>query len=148
VRVIQLDVFTHNAAALALYHKLGFVSGDQSVWWLRDLTPQQESEDLTFEQLPLALASLEKYGFCELTGKASGRSFRLGVMGTRVLRCFDAQHFLDHRLLTNVAAVFPHLREALAILPATDHSPDLLAREINRSVRMSWAVSPPLQELQ
>ena len=147
-QVLELDVFTHNEAALALYHKLGFVSGDQNVWWLRDLTPQPEPENLSFEQLPLSLASLERYGFCELTGKASGRSFHMGVMGTTVLRCFDAKDFLDYRLLTNVAAVFPRLREALAILPAADHSPEHLAREINRSVRMTWAVSPPPQELQ
>ena len=124
------------------------MAGKQNIWWLRDLTPLPEPEDLSFDQLPAALASLEKYGFCELTGTASGRSFRLGLIGHRVLRCFDAQHFLDHRLLMNVAAVFPLLRQTLVILPSADDSPDPQAREINRSVRMTYVVSSTPQELQ
>lgn len=147
VHALQLDVFTHNEPALALYRKLGFISGDQNVWWLRDLKAASKSEDLSFDQFPQALAALEKYGFCELTGTMSGRSFRLGLMGTRVLRCFSILEFANHHLSENVAAVLPRLNQVLAILPATDRSPDPQAREINRSVRMAWVVPPRKQEL-
>ncbi|WP_407571571.1 GNAT family N-acetyltransferase [Deinococcus altitudinis] len=146
-RTVQLDVFTHNSPALALYRKLGFVSGEQNVWWIQDLNASASPQPISFSHLPTALASLEQYGFCELSGNARGHPFRLGIMGERVLRCFDAQLFADTPILASVAATFPQLREVLAILPDTGLPPAPQAREINRSVRMTWALPPHAQEL-
>lgn len=135
VRCVGLDVFADNEAALGLYGSMGFRETARQVWW-RAPVPSG-STPIALHGLPASLASLERYGFCELAGEHEGRRFRLGRMGGAVLRAFSGDDYDDVRLLARLAETFPELREVFVVLP-DGVTPRLAGAEpFNIAIRMS-----------
>lgn len=114
-RQIDLFVFADNAPALALYAKLGFAQDSEMGWFVRALPPADGSGTLIVRNLPVATASFDRFGFCEMQAGFGGRDIRVGRIGDSVLRCFSQKDFADDALLARLAAAFPSAREALFI---------------------------------
>lgn len=136
---VELDVFASNAAALALYRKLGFSDVAQDVWQARDMPPASpESSPIIIDGFQSGMASLQSFGFGEFFVDWAGRSRRLGRMDDTVLRCFDAEDFADDGLLIAMRTAFPDLNEVLLIgsAQAQDLGKPDDARVVNRSIRM------------
>ncbi len=102
---IQLDVFSENVPARALYKKLGFVEAEQSHWVTREMPAAAGHATIT--NLPYAHAAFERYGFCELEVKTTGVARKLGRLGHGVIRAFDVAAFDEDELLASVRTQFP-----------------------------------------
>jgi len=134
-RKIELDVFEDNVSAIALYHKLGFEQTGETMWFTRPLPPPApRANPIELANFALSLAAFERYGFCELHLDGHEPTAKVGLIGDRVLRCFDTACFADDDLLGRLRAIFPGADEALLIgsIPL-----DCTARQINRSLHMS-----------
>lgn len=137
---MRLDVFAHNAPALALYRKLGFEEEASTVWWRRPLPALQTSPGgLQFHNWPQALAMQEKYGFCEYQFGFQGENCKVGRLGERVLRCGSVDDFTNDQMLSALREAFPELQEALLIAPEGP-SPSAGSEAFNRLLRLSWTV--------
>jgi GNAT superfamily N-acetyltransferase len=128
---IDLQVFTSNEAALALYRRLGFDSGDQTVWYTRELPAPVAGAPIVAHNLPFALAAFRRFGFCEYNTSVDGEPIRVGRIGPGVLRLFDAGRFDDVSLLARLAHAFPDAREALIIAPDGLTLGDVASRSIH-----------------
>lgn len=134
VASVGLDVFADNEPARALYASMGFREVSRQVWW-RAPVPAG-STPVALDGLPAALASLERYGFCEVAGDDTGRSFRFGRMGGSVLRAFSGDDYDDADLVARLVATFPELREVYAVLPDDVTPRHPAAEPFNTAIRM------------
>jgi ribosomal protein S18 acetylase RimI-like enzyme len=133
---MELDVFDESKAAIALYDRLGFSPAGRQVWSTRTLP--LATSPASVPRIKDAVASLERYGFCDFTVAGSVPEHTFGIMGGRVLRCFDTHDFADASTLSALRAAFPSLEEALVITGETDQPcPSAGATVINQSTRMS-----------
>lgn len=146
---VGLDVFEANAPARALYESMGFDPGDVQVWWRApvpaDPVPTRPGDPSpVLSALPVALAALDRFGFCELSGTWDGRGLRLGRLGTSVLRLFSPEDFDDAALLRSLVREFPELTDTFGILPA-HHQPTVEGAEpFNRVISMTTSDVPRL----
>ncbi|NEN05462.1 GNAT family N-acetyltransferase [Diaminobutyricibacter tongyongensis] len=115
---VKLDTFRDNSAARALYARWGFTVESASCWVTRALP--HATDPLPISALAVSLAAYEVYGFCELNVVSSERPVRVGLMGDRVLRCFDRATFEDDAILGGVSAVFGRLDTAFAVVAESE----------------------------
>lgn len=113
-RSIALDVFEDNGPALGLYGRLGFKRTVQNAVWSRRRLPVAQGS-ISVRDGVAAAASLDRYGFCEMTGADERGEFQFGIIGTSVIRCRDADLFDDDTRLGSIRALFPAVTEALFI---------------------------------
>lgn len=127
---LQLDVFSSNDAARALYHKLGFIEGDSRYWSTRPIPRSAPCPPLAVADLPITLACLERHGFAMCRIEREEGQLHIGLLGSGVARFQSAANFNDDCLLSSLARVFPGLERALLIsdpserelfCPDTDH---------------------------
>jgi ribosomal protein S18 acetylase RimI-like enzyme len=144
---VALDVFADNVPARTMYDAMGLVDGETQQWWRWPLPAPAATDagpDLVVHGLAASLASLHRYGFCELSGDLDGRSVRCGRMGRKVLRLFGAVDADDPDLAVAIAGAFPDITEAFTVLPE-GHRPDVPGAEaFNRVVRMTTDDVPRL----
>lgn len=149
LHTVALDVFEDNEPARAMYAAMGFEKGDVQVWWQAPIAAVAAAEGTAAEPvalagLPLALAALERYGFCELSGTLAGHDVRCGRIGPGVLRLFSAEEFDDVDLAASLARDFPELTTTFGVLPAS-HQPSAVGAEaFNRVIRMTTRDLPRL----
>lgn len=151
LRTVGLDVFETNAPARAMYEAMGFEDGDALEWWRAPVPTDALPTDtlptdavLALDALPLALAALARYGFCELSGTWAGRTVRVGRLGASVMRVFSPEDFEDVALLAAVAREFPGLTDTFGVLPAGHHPTVEGAEPFNRVIRMTATDLPRL----
>jgi len=132
---LDLDVFEENEPAIHLYEQLGFAGMDRSLWLTRHLPAPAEGNAQPVNPAG-ALAAYVRYGFCEMPVRYNARSHRLGRIGARTLRCFEAEDFGDEALLAAVRHLLPELDIALLISPA-DQAQRWNGQNVNVSRRMS-----------
>lgn len=143
---LELEVLRHNTSAINTYLRLGFAQVDGERTWLKRPLPMPATCSSTRLEMS-ALAVYEpmhaSYGFSELPVRWSGRDVRLGRIGAGVLRCFDADAFLDEALLSAVRRVFPNLTEAFLILDGA-HEPISFdnATVVAQTMRMARVLGP------
>ena len=115
VTALDLDVFTSNGPANALYNKFGFSSGPRTAWVARDLPPATAAEGIV--DFAVQDAAHEAYGFSRFT--TDGSHFPpadFGHIGESILKCFSAQQFVDDDVLGRMSASLPGTTEAFAIV--------------------------------
>ncbi|MEV0005030.1 GNAT family N-acetyltransferase [Micromonospora sp. NPDC050980] len=143
VRTVQLDVFTDNAPARALYDRLGFAVESTSTWWVADLARDglAPAADVRLDGLHTARAWLDTYGFAEFAVVTESGPVRLGRPSARVLRCFDPATLRQPALLAAACQEFPEVDRVLVMTPGGDAPPSAVGelRAVNRSLRMSTA---------
>lgn len=132
---LDLDVFEDNEPAVRLYQHMGFIGMGRSLWLTRPL-PVPAAEVVQPINPAGAIAAHARYGFCEMPVHRNGRQHRLGRIGVRTLRCFEAEDFGDEALLAAVRHLLPELETALVILPA-EQAGRWNGQEVNASRRMS-----------
>lgn len=139
LRELQLDVFQDNAPALSFYQKLGF-RPISSVTWVTRPMPRSVGA-VRIQSLPVAIASLRAYGFCELEVINGTASTKVGLIGQKVVRCFSVEAFDDDELLCGLRGHFPGADTVLAILPAAAMGNVLSNHEIiQRADRMKLSL--------
>ena len=132
---VELDVFDESHAALRMYDSLGFEAMSRQVWVARALPPA--SAPIAIPSIKDVHASLQVYGFCDLTLGPPTTERRFGILGKRTLRCFGAADIGDDATLASLRGSFPALTSAFTIAPEGAEG-DLPSHEvINRSTRLS-----------
>lgn len=132
---VTLDVFTDNAAARALYDRLGFTEESQRSWYVRPL-PAPTTPPVVLNGAE-AVAAHTRYGFSNLTVSTATGLRTLGRTGDGVLRCRAVDDFADDELLASVRACFPGLTEALVIVPGSGEQPQVPDQTVvTRSARL------------
>lgn len=122
---IELDVFAHNDPALRMYERLGFKPVTQSRWWVRDLPESEPSTPLSLAvpDWHAALASLERYGFCQASAVHRGRGVTLKFPSRSVVRILTQQDFRDDELLADLRSLGTHMQKALLVCGEDDGRP-------------------------
>lgn len=135
---IELDVFKQNDPAIALYRKLGLEVAGESHWFTRTIAADSDRAlPLDARNLPAAVASQERFGFCEVVVSGRGGDIHVGRIGHRVLRLFDRETFRDDALLHGLKAAFPSIDEALFIAA---EAPDGPFQIVNTTLRMRGSI--------
>lgn len=138
---LQLDVFTDNLPALSFYERRGFAELSRSAWWLKPLPQASRQETLRMLNWPHALASLERYGFCEHMLEIKGERFKVGQLGQTV-RCMTTDDYENSEMLAALGAAFPDLREALYIGPqAVQNTKTKWTAPLKTSLRLALSLS-------
>jgi ribosomal protein S18 acetylase RimI-like enzyme len=114
-RVLELDCFANNRAALALYSRMGFRPIGQRDWFVRALPRAAVELDFIPDQ-HLAQSAFAAYGLAEFTIVHRSMSHKLGLLGS-VVNCFERTDFCDEGLLASIRRRWPHINEALYIEP-------------------------------
>lgn len=146
LHTVALDVFEDNEPARAMYVGMGFEAGDVQVWWQSPIRAEaaEAAEPVALAGLPVALAALDTYGFCEVSGTRAGQPVRFGRLGSSVLRLFSAEDFEDAPLAAALARDFPEVTTTFGVLPAS-HKPRVAGAEpFNRVIRMATRDLPRL----
>jgi ribosomal protein S18 acetylase RimI-like enzyme len=114
---IELDVFSHNVAAVRLYKRLGFTRFGSKQWWSRDLpdATQEGSGRLVVSDWHVSHASLEQYGFAMISGLYEGDPIELGLTSPTVIRTATLGWFMNDDLLAQVRSLLPHIRQVMMI---------------------------------
>lgn len=114
---IELDVFADNALALSLYRRLGFVHSGGRTWWAR--TPPQDAPGgratVTVDNIPVAVAMQDRYGFCQLEVSREGRTHGVGRIGS-TLSYRTREDFEDDALLLALTEVIPPVKSCFLAL--------------------------------
>jgi ribosomal protein S18 acetylase RimI-like enzyme len=146
VTELRLDAFRGNAAARALYSKLGFEAEPGKLWVSRKLP--RSAGVVAIRSLESAMAAYQAYGFCEFDVlEEEDKAIRLGLIGSRFIRCFDYKTFENDRLLSAVRSVFPHAESAYAVLPESDASKISVDHQIEVSSERMTLTRTPSQAL-
>lgn len=143
LHTVALDVFEDNEPARSMYTGLGFEDGDVLVWW-RAPVRAVAADPVVLTGLPTALAALERYGFCELSGTRRGEAVSCGRIGSTVLRLFTAEDFDDASLAASLARDFPDLTATFGALPDSYEPTAVDAEPFNRVIRMTTHDLPRL----
>lgn len=135
----ELDVFSDNGPARALYRKLGFSEVSEFAWVRRDLPAL--GEPLMLAGVGVSDAAHEALGFSEYVVVQEGAQRRVGRIGEHLLRCDSVEDLRDDGLLAGLRAIEPKLRWAFAIVPVgeVDETGDIV--EIARVHRMAAPAS-------
>lgn len=137
VDLMELDVFSDNIVARALYEKRGFIGTDQSEWWVRKPpAPSRGIEGWTLRNAADVAAWLTTFGFCEYDLSTATGSRRFGQIGPETLKCYSADDFRDDDLLAAVVGIVPGIQNVLFVGPSDLGPPTLDCVSINTSLRM------------
>lgn len=138
VRSMDLDVFSDNFSARALYEKRGFSQTGSMEWWVRKVPGgSAPPRGWTLENPADAAAWHHSFGFCNYLIKTGSETRRVGRIGSETLRCYSAHDFTDDDFLRGMAALVPQAREVLFIGPSSLGALLEPGRSINTSLRMT-----------
>lgn len=139
LQTLQLDVFRENAAAVALYKKLGFQTKDTSAWVSRQLPESRVGEIRTFS-LATSLAAYDAYGFCEIDVALGGTRIKVGVLGPSTLK-LPMEHFENDELIAGLHEMFPKLERAFSVVSESAlRGLDVDHKIVNVTERMALAI--------
>jgi ribosomal protein S18 acetylase RimI-like enzyme len=122
---VQLDVFSHNVAALRLYTRLGFIQTGTKRWWQRALP-----EPVTAGVSPLEIADLHvfqaasgKYGFGMIRCTYEGETSDVGLTSPTVIRAGTLDVYGNDDLLGQLRGFLPQTQQVLFIDQGESHTP-------------------------
>lgn len=139
VVTMELDVFDDNSGAVRLYRRLGFEPRSATTWLQHHLEPAGQratAGDLVLDEPHASSAWFETYGFCELTGRLGGRTFRAGRVGSDLLRLFAPEDMADRSLVAALASTFPEACSVIAVARAEEVPTDSALTPFMNATRM------------
>lgn len=131
---IDLNVFASNSVARSWYSRAGFLEKEKTAWLVDELPTGEPGTVVHVSNLAQALATYDRFGFCEFVGTRAARAFRIGRLGVHCLRFYNARDYHDSGLVGALRSAFPSLKLAFFITP--DGAPTPTSKIINNSVRM------------
>lgn len=135
---LDLDVFTTNGPANALYDRWGFSNGARRRWIARDLP--SATTPVPIGGFPSEHAAHAAYGFSEFTiTGADQETLRVGRIGEAVLKVPTAETFDDGDLLSRLRAAYPSSSTAFSIV-REDEDVRTPHREILTSARRTLTI--------
>lgn len=138
---VQLDVFSDNLAARALYDRLGFTVDSTSTWWVADLVLNgiSPAANARLEGLHPARAWMDTYGFGELSVVLGDRTVRFGRPSASVMRCFEPATLEQPAVVAAVAEQFPEVERVLVVTPGDDAPTSAVGvlSAVNKTLRMT-----------